>query len=256
MSNINTMIDRTGEVLDYLYKADKAVGVSKLSADLDLPKATVFRILTTLEKWGLVDKAPQTDKYRLGLVLIKYGAKVAAGLSMVSLAKPVINNFSEDIGESISLSIEHAGYALNLYKSSTGNSILASRLIPISALNCSASGKLFLSTKSDAALADFFSSERCVKRTENAIVDYNTFLTEREAILTRHIAYDNEEYEYGLYCIAAPVHHRGNTVAAVSISGPKSRLALKGMTDLEGKIKLAAKTISDLIDYLEPDNLL
>lgn len=256
MTNINTMIDRAGEILDYIYNSKEPVGVSKVSSVLNLPKATVFRILTTLEKWNIVEKHRNTDKYKLGMVLIKYGAKVSSRLSLVEIAKPIIDNLSIQIGESTNLNIEHHGYSLNIYKSSNDNSILTSRLIPVSSLNCSASGKIFLSTKSKEELIEYFNSKNCLKRTMNSIVDYDIFEKEKESILDTGLAYDNEEYEYGLSCISAPIYHKGKVFAAISISGPKTRLELKGLETIENALKLACETVTSLIDYLDTDRLL
>jgi len=256
MTNLNTMIDRSGEILDYLYKSDEPVGVSKLSSDLDLPKATVFRILTTLEKWNIVEKQNNTDKYKLGMILIKYGAKVSSDLSIVEIAKPIIDNLSIEISESVNLSIEHQGYSLNIHRSFNENSILASRLTPISSLNCSSSGKIFLTTKSEQELIKYFSNKNLSKRTVNSIVDFDVFLKEKKSILSTGLAYDNEEYEYGLSCISAPIYHKDIIVAAISVSGPKSRLELKGLESIEHSLKLASETISNLVNYLDSDRLL
>ncbi len=255
MSNINTMVDRTGEILDYLYRADDAVGVSKLASDLDLPKATAFRILTTLEKWGIVEKQYDSDRYKLGMILIKYGAKVSAKLNLVELSAPIIDRFSKEIGESISLSVEHLGYSLTLYRSHNTNSILASRLIPMSSLNCSASGKIFLSIKTDAELRAYFDGTTFEKRTAESIIDADTYLDARKKIKETDIAFDNEEYEYGLTCISSPIRHHGSIVAALSISGPKSRLELKGMETLKEKLQGSTEAISKLVDYLDKDSL-
>lgn len=255
MSNINTMIDRAGEILEYLYSCEAPVGVSKISADLDMPKATVFRILTTLEKWGIVSKESESDKYRLGLVLVKYASKVTSNLSLVTIAKPIIDALSAETGESINLSIEHFGHSLNIYRSTNENSILASRLVPVSPLNCSASGKLFLTTKSEQEIRAYFDSTDCSKRTVNSIVSYDGFLREKASILSNGIAYDNEEYEYGLSCISSPIRHREKIVAAVSVSGPKSRLELKGYEKIQSELKEACASITQMIQYLDIERL-
>lgn len=52
-----------------------AASISTLSKELDLPKANVFRILYTMQQHGMVEKEMDTDLYRLGKALIKYGEK-------------------------------------------------------------------------------------------------------------------------------------------------------------------------------------
>jgi IclR family KDG regulon transcriptional repressor len=251
MSNVNTMTERTLEIIDYLYEATKPVGVSKIAADLSLPKATVFRILVTLEQWNFVRKNEDTDDYKLGLGLIKYGSKVASQTNLVDISKPFINRLSEKLSESVNLNIEYQGQSLNIYKSETDHSILVSKLTPISALNCSASGKIFLSRWDQETLKNYFKQKQFSDRTMNSITDYAEFLKELASITDSGIAFDNEEYEYGLFCIASPIRHKDSIVAAISISGPKTRLEHKGFDDISKELKNVCSEISELISELD-----
>lgn len=255
MGNINSMVDRAGAILEYLYKANDPVGVSKISSDLELPKATAFRILKTLLKWDIVETDFSTNNYRLGKVLIKYGGKVSSKMDLIKMAKPVINDLSNRVGELTNINIEYQNNALNVYKSSGDDFKLVSRLIPISPLNCSASGKIFLSNKSDEFLKDYFNSDTIEKRTIYSITDYNVFKEELKKINTSGLSYDDEEYEYGLYCIAHPIYHKDKLVASISVSGPKARLENKGLKYIEDELKSSCKIITDLIQYLDQDSL-
>lgn len=255
MDNLNTMTDRTCEILDYIYNSEKSVGVSNIAANLKLPKATVFRILVTLEKWNFVEKNENSDDYRLGVGLIKYGAKISAEMTLVEVAKPIINELSVKIGESVNLNIEYQDQSLNVYKSPNDNFILVSKLTPISALNCSSSGKIFLSQKSEGELKSYFNNKLYSERTMNSITTYENFLKKLDAIKTKEIAYDDEEYEYGLFCLAAPIYHKGKIVAAISISGPKTRLEYKGIKSIEKELKSSCERISNLIADLDENNL-
>ncbi len=250
MSNVNTMTERTLEIIDYLYEATKPVGVSKISADLSLPKATVFRILVTLEQWNFVRKNEDTDDYKLGLGLIKYGSKVASQTNLVDIAKPFINTLSVQLGESANLNIEYQGQSLNIYKSETDHSILVSKLTPISALNCSASGKIFLSNWEPETLKNYFIQKQFSDRTMNSITDYEDFMKELQSITENGIAYDNEEYEYGLFCLSSPIRHKDSIVAAISISGPKTRLEHKGFDIITKELKKVCGEISEMISEL------
>lgn len=255
MSNINTMIDRAGEVLEYLYNTDDLVGVSRISNDLELPKATVFRILTTLEKWHIVEKAYHTDQYKLGMALIKYGARVSANLSLVEISKPIIDDLSTSINEGVYLNIEHQRYSLNIYKKLSTQSSLMSSLIPLSPLNCSASGKLFLSKLGDEAIKEYFASDLYEKRTINSIMTFEDYKKQLELYESTGFMYDDEEYEYGLYCISLPIKYKSDIVASISVTGPKTRLEIKGIDVIEEELKSAVNAISELIEFLEPEKL-
>jgi|LGVF01.2.fsa_nt_gb IclR family KDG regulon transcriptional repressor len=255
MSNINTMIDRAGEILEYLYGTDASVGVSKLSTELDMPKATVFRILTTLEKWHIVDKEYHTDKYKLGMVLVKYGAKVSSNLSLVEIATPIIDELVSSINEGVYLNIEHQSYSLNVYKKLSSKSNMMNNLIPLSPLNCSASGKIFLTKKSKEDLAIYFESQYVDKRTINSLLDLSSFEKEAELFKSTGYMYDDEEYEYGLYCISMPLSYHDEIIATISVTGPKTRLEIKGIEMIEEELKSAVVAISDLIKFVDPHRM-
>lgn len=242
--HMNTMIDRAGMILDYLFKSPVPVGVSKLSKDLGLPKATVFRILVSLEKWRMVEKAYGSDDYGLGMALVMYGAKASERVDIVSVCRPHMDAFSERIQENVNLNIEYKGTALNLYKTSAAQSGLVAALIPVSPLNCSGAGKILLSGKSEAALRAYFDSDLPERRTAHSIMRYEAYLPVQERIKKHHIAYDDEEYEYGLFCVAVPITHGDRIIATLSVTGPKTRIHMKDLERIESGLLEMAQTLS------------
>ena len=90
-------------------------------------------------------------------------------------------------------------------------------------------------------------SGNLTKRTINTITDYNQFLKEKQTILNTDIAYDHEEYEYGLTCVATSIKVKDEIIAAISVSGPTTRLKVKGFENLEKELLLTAKSIEGKI---------
>ena len=131
-------------------------------------------------------------------------------------------------------------------------SILVSRLIPISPMYCSSIGKVFLANMNNKELEEYFSNEDFNLRTVNTITSMEKFLEEKDTILGKNIAYDNEEYEYGLTCISAPIYNfNKEIVACISISGPTSRLKFKGLEKIENKLLNITNKISSSVEILE-----
>jgi DNA-binding IclR family transcriptional regulator len=61
--------------------------------------------------------------------------------------------------------------------------------------------------------------------TPNTITDPRRFAEELRQIRSQGYAFDQEEFNTGLRCVAAPLfNYTGAVVAAVSISGPSSRM--------------------------------
>lgn len=227
------MIDKALEVINYMYE-NGPVGISQISQDLQLPKATIYRILFTLSKWSFVEKDNENGKYFLGKSFIKYGSKVKSDMDIVTIAAPYIDNLSKKVGESVNLGILYEKYVLTVYNAVGEDFYLVSKLIPISPLNCSAMGKLYLAYCTEEKVIEYFKSNKAESRTINSIVDLDEFLIEREKIRREGVSYDNEEYEYGLSCIGVPIINCENDIiATISISGPTSRLKHKGIDYLK-----------------------
>jgi DNA-binding transcriptional ArsR family regulator len=69
-----TAVDKALEVLAAFPPGQVPVGVSELARDLALTKSTVFRLLSALERNGLVERVE--GRYRLGAGLHDLGARV------------------------------------------------------------------------------------------------------------------------------------------------------------------------------------
>lgn len=242
--NIITMVDRAMNIIEYIYNNTEEVGVSTISKDLDLPKATVFRILSTLEKWDAVEKVNDDGKYILGKSHIKYGEKSKNQFDIVSISTPYMKKLSEDIGETINLGMKYKDNILILKSIEGESSILVSKLIPITPLHCSSIGKLFLAEFTDKELSEYFNSN-ISKRTINTITNVQQFNYDKRNIIDTSIAHDNEEYEYGLTCLASPIKDKNEDInAGISISGPTTRLQYKNLEFLEEKLKSTTEAIS------------
>jgi len=243
-SNILRMVDRACIILDHLYNMEEAASISTLAKELDLPKANVFRILYTLQVNGLVEKESNSDLYRLGNKMIKYGEKVRYDYSIVDVCQSSMKSLASDIGETINLGIEHEGNIITLHSEDGEKSVLVSRLIPVAEPHCSSMGKLYLTELKEEEIKRYFEKE-LKHRTVNTITNYSGFKTEMPEILEDDLAYDREEYEYGLSCIATPLRDSaGQMIAMISVSGPTTRLQFKGIDDIVEKLKRTAKEIS------------
>ncbi len=246
-SNIIKMVDRACIILEYLSMQNSAASISVLAIELDLPKANIYRILYTMQQRGLVEKEPDSDLYRLGKKLIAYGEKVRYDSNLVELAKPFMRQTSMSIGETSNIGINHEDSIVTLHSEEGEKSFLVSRLIPVAELHCSSMGKLYLSNMSEEKLESYFSNT-LIKRTVNTIVDIDKFREEKKVIQLKRLAFDHEEYEYGLTCIAMPIYNSSREfIASISISGPTSRLNYKGIDNIINALHTLKENIESVL---------
>ncbi|MCI8609243.1 MAG: IclR family transcriptional regulator [Firmicutes bacterium] len=239
-------IDKTISVIDFISEGD--VTFTDIQQALELPKATLHRILQSLELYDYIIRNADTEKYRLGKKFIYYGEVVKSQTSIVTIAEGPIKALAEKIGEHVGLSAYYQNHTMTLFSQAGDSSTLTSTLIPFSPLNCSASGKCYLSYMDDDALQNYFTNGPWVKKTVNSICTFADFKAEQARILERGIAYDDEEYEYGLYCMSVPLfNHQGPIFSNVGISAPKARLFMKGADEIEQALRKCGDEISKIL---------
>lgn len=240
----NGAIQRAFSIFHVLFNADEGLNVAVIAERCGLPKTTTFRILNTLCECGALTKDADGN-YRLGLLFALYGEKVKSETDLVSVAKPLLAELRDNVQETVNLSVLYEKkYVVNIVTLPGESFILTSRTLPISPLHCSAMGKLFLTDMTLQEIQGYFRAG-FPQRTSRTITTYEQFLPERERIAASRIALDNEEYEYGLQCAAAPIFDfKGKIIAAISTTGPITRLSNKGLDLICDQVKQTAEKIT------------
>ena len=242
--NYITMVERAMDIMQLIFEKDAGMGVTEIAKRLELPKATVYRILVTLMKGGYIIKEKDDERYNLGGVFIKYSERVKSDINVHSVAKPHMLLLSEKTGESVNLAVDYDEASLIIERVSGEKTSLMAKLLSDAPYNCSSSGKIFLSHKEMNYIENYFLSGKAKERTVKSITTWERFLNERALILKGGYAIDNEEYDYGLYCIGMPIYSCDNHLMAVmSLSGPKSRLNHKGMNQMINDLKLTVEQV-------------
>jgi DNA-binding IclR family transcriptional regulator len=86
--------------------------------------------------------------------------------------------------------------------------------------------------------------------TENTTPDYATLLKELSVIKREGVALDNGEMDIDVRCVAAPVFNaEEKVIAAVSVSGPYTRLPDDRVKELKPLVKKYAMEISNAMGY-------
>jgi mannose-6-phosphate isomerase-like protein (cupin superfamily)/DNA-binding MarR family transcriptional regulator len=73
--------------------ADRA----ELARRFDLPRSTVFRLLTTLENMGFVERTEGGNDYRLGMAVLRLGFEYLASLELTELGTPLLNRLCDEL---------------------------------------------------------------------------------------------------------------------------------------------------------------
>lgn len=242
--NIKT-IDNAFDIIDLL-DAQGELGVGEIAAQTDLPKTTVHRILKTLHNRGIVIQ-DQEERYTLGYGMYKYAQGINRHQLIVNIARKPMAKFAEKTGETLNLGVLVGDEVVIIHSEEGEFYSLQPTLSASSDLNCSGMGKVFLSSFTDDNLNTYFNQD-FKHRTINTITTLSQFKKEQDQILEQSIAHDNEEYEYGLSCIATSIKDKeSKIVAALSVSGPTSRLQYKNVDILTRELLKTAEEINEIV---------
>ncbi len=219
-------VDRATDLLVQVVNSPEPVAFSTLAERTGLPKSTVSRLMSALERHGLVDRAPGRS-YRPGEVFVGYARSRSFERDITEVARPFLVRLGEETGETINLGIATAGMVKQVAQVDSRYLIGVTNWLNLPVpLHCSALGKVLL-----AYGAAELPQGPLERRTETTITDREALI--RELVSVRRLGYatTDGELEPGLVAIAAPVRSADRVVAAVSVSGPSSRFTRSAVRD-------------------------
>lgn len=219
-------VDRALDIIECIAGRNDALTVDQITEATGLPKSTVFRVLATLAARQFVDRDPQKQTYRLGMLALVVGARALGDLDIHRVARPHIERLMAESGETVHLAVLSQASALCIDKIDSTRSVRMSSFVGFrDPLHCSGVGKTLLAFQDDAAQQALVADIVLEPRTPHTITDKAELLEQLRVIRLQGFATDVEEIEEGLCCIAAPIRdHSGAAVAGVSISGPTTRV--------------------------------
>lgn len=217
-------VDRAVVAMEMLARSGW-LGVTDIANELGIHKSTVFRMLATLERRGLVEQDRATQKYRLGFGMLRLAASVRPSLDLIEAARPVCEQLSLRTGETVNLAVLEGREVVNIHQVNLSSSrVSADWLGSHTDLHCTSSGKVLLAFSPSVVLDELLAGD-LQRRTRATITD--PAVLRRELVAVRNDGYATTfgELEEGLHAVAAPIVGRDESVvAAVSVSGPAYRL--------------------------------
>jgi len=201
------------------------LGVSELGRRLDLHKSTVSRLLATLESEGLLERAPGSDKYRLGHEILRLAGQMQPGGDVRTVTRPFLVELAEATRETTNLAVLDGAEAHNV------DQVTGPHLVRIgnwvgrrTPLHCVANGKALLAFQSPDVL-ERLTAGPLAAFTPLTITEPALLLRELAEVRAQGYATALGEIEDGLNAVAAPVFGaEGRVLAAISVSGPAYRI--------------------------------
>jgi DNA-binding IclR family transcriptional regulator len=241
------VIERMMHLLDALARHTEPVNLKQLASETALHPSTAHRILGVMVTSRLVDRI-EPGTYRLGIRLVELGNLVKSRINVRQEALPHMLVLQQALGEAVNLSVRDADEVVYVERTTPGSSMM--RVVQIigtrAPLHITAVGKVFLAQDGAAACTEYATRTGLPGYTENTLTDCESLLRELESVQRDGYAFDNEEAEKGVSCIAAGIYNdEGRLVAGLSVSAPSDRLN----RDWAAQVRDTAADISRALGY-------
>lgn len=210
-------IEKGLAILDAFEGDSALLGVSEIARRSGLPKSTAFRLTTSLEQKGYLERVG--DRYRLGLRLFELGNMVSwcRPRRLRETALPFMCDLFRQTGKTVHLAVLDGTDALYLERIHGHKAVNpASRVGGRLPAYCTGVGKALLAYNPESAMRVM--AQPLVPRTPYTITSHQVLAEELVRIRQTGIAYDREENSLGITCVAAPILLDDRAIGAVSVT--------------------------------------
>jgi len=242
-------INRVLDILESVAASERPLTPTELAMQLNIPKASLHRLVAALEEQGYLQTRMNQRGLQAGHRLHRVALGVLASSPMQAERRAILAALSEEIGETCNIAVPDGSEMIYFDRAETHWPVrvqlqIGSR-VPV---NCTAGGKMYLSSLPRAKRESLISHIKLVPHTVNSILDPTQLLTEIDETAARGYALDNEEYIDGMVALAVPITDADNRLyATLSFHAPCMRVPFAAVTDFLPQIRKASSKLSSLL---------
>ncbi len=245
MRNNIQALDRGLSILELMADGEGELRVTDIARELGVHKSTASRLLSTLQRHGVVEQNPDSERFRLGHGLVRLAGAVLAELDLVRASRPQLQELAEATGETVNLAVLQGDRVVNIDQIASSSQVVnvnwTGKQTP---LHCTSNGKVLLAELPEADRRRIL-ARPLPRFTPRTITDARVLERQLMRIKEDGWAFTLEELEIGLNAVAAPVRAAGGrVVGAVSVAGPAYRVGAQRLPELGEMTRKTAEAIS------------
>ncbi len=246
-------VERTLNILFLIARAPVPLSLGEVSESTALDKATVLRLLATLEQFRLVQRDEKTRSYSIGSgawQLYSYYQSELKAIAEVHLRK-----LRDTTGESVSLVVARGLERVVLMAMEASHEL---RVVPslnsVVPVYSGASGKVLMAFLESGKLDSIIQKTGLRPVHEFDVIDRDSFLSSLAKVRRDGYAISIGDVTLGAVAVAAPVFDtEGGVLAVVSLRGPESRLTKERVKKLTPLVVEAAGDITRDLNGAKPE---
>ncbi len=233
-------------VLEAVVTADGPQRFTDILARSGQPRGTLHRLLSHLVEEGLLVQRRDLS-YEPGLRLLTLAYRSWSGNRFRDVAEPHLRSLHALTGETVHLGILRQAEIVYVDKVESQQTVrMSSQIGKASPAYCTGIGKAALSLLPQPELERIVSGMAFHAFTPHTLRSAETLLAEIVDIRRQGHAFDREEHEVEIRCVAAPIRVSGSDLTAgISVTGPAYRVSMEQLTAWSGAVREAAAAIGE-----------
>jgi DNA-binding IclR family transcriptional regulator len=250
----NRSLERALQILRAFSFDVRELTLGELSGTLNLSKATVYRLASTLTTYDFLRYDETSRKYSLGLRLFELGSIVFASFSLRKTASSHLDQLHSHLGKTVFLGIFQEDEVVYIDKRESSlnpirfSSEVGRRRPPYFGMF----GQLLMAFLPDNEVDRVLKKNPLKPITRKSITAKEEFKERLRKIREQGFFVDKGEAIEGISGISAPIRdYTGNVVAALGVGFISSFEDSKGVTEIVKAVSETAKNISRELGYWE-----
>ena len=244
-------LDRGLRILEYIAERDRPTRLGELADLLGVEKSSAHRLVNTLADRGYVRQDVDTLGYVLRDKVFELAGALASRRSVQEYARKYLRKLARETGETAHLAVPGDKNVVLMDHEFGENPVaVTTQWGSNEPLYCTALGKAILAGKSSAEMKELLGPGRLKRYTKNTITRIDELARQCRQVEKELVAFDIEEFNKGMNCLAGPVYDfRGQVVAAIGISGPVERVNKTTMGQMAELVRQCARKLSGELGY-------
>jgi DNA-binding IclR family transcriptional regulator len=216
----------------------------ELSRRANLPEASGYRLIQTLEEIGAVVRGPR-GRYRPGLLLLSLSHNVTLGELLRDASHALMTELARSLNLTTHLAVLEQRMVTYIAKVTAPgafavNTRVGAQLEPY----CSGLGKVLLAALPDEEVESFILDGELIALTPYTITTAAALRAEIARVRERGYALDDREHHANMRCIAVPVlDGEGRAVSALSASDDAGRMTQERQVEIRDALFDAAAAL-------------
>lgn len=251
------VLDRAVDILEAFTVDHRDLSIRDIVAATGLNRSTTIRLVSNLERRGLLQHDPTTNRFRLGHRLFEMGSVVYSSLSVLQAAAGPLSSLEQRSGATIVLAVREGEHSVTVDKRQgvgVGFTLvpMPGKVGDIRPITYGPVGQVLLSNVASAEVEALLDKYPLEQHTPYSIINRKRYVARLPKVREQGYAIEVNEVVEGLMGIAAPIFDfSGSVVGVLSLGFPATRETDQAFVETAlHDLKQAAAEVSSSLGYV------